>query len=85
MCRVLDRGSSIGRVASMVSSSPISEWEQWAAAHHYVEKHGDEAPVVVAMRADELLNRGEVLGASTYIAIMRKSEELLSSQDRSLH
>ena len=54
-------------------------------AHHYVEKHGDEAPIVIAMRADKLLELGEVLGANTYVAIMRKSEQLLNRNDSSVH
>tara|TARA_Y100000296_G_scaffold72959_1_gene89954 strand:- start:1014 stop:1220 length:207 start_codon:yes stop_codon:yes gene_type:complete len=68
-----------------VTAPPVTEWEQWAVAHHYVEKHGDEAPVSIAMRADQLLERGEVLGANTYVAIMRKSEQLLSRNDGSVH
>lgn len=54
-------------------------------AHHFVEKHGNEAPIVIAMRADELLERGEVLGANTFVAIMRKSEQLLNRNDGSIH
>lgn len=54
-------------------------------AHHYVEKHRYEAPIVIAMRADELLERGEISGANTYVAIMRKSEQLLTRNDGSVH
>ena len=63
----------------------VSEWEQWAVAHNYVKKHGDDAPVLIAIRADELLERGEVLGANTYLAIMRKSERLLNRNQGSVH
>ena len=54
-------------------------------AQHYVEKHGNEAPIAIAMRADQLLERGEILGAKTYVAIMRKSEQLLNRNDGSVH
>lgn len=69
----------------MSEATPVTEWEQWALAHHYVSKHGDEAPLVIAMRADELLEKGEVLGANTFIAIKRKSEQLLSADGQSVH
>ena len=71
--------------AARVTEPLVTDWEQWAVAHHYVEKHGNEAPIVIAMRADELLERGEVLGANTYVAIMRKSEQLLNRNDGSVH
>ena len=54
-------------------------------AHHFVKKHGDEAPLVIALRADELLERREILGANTYVSIMRKSEQLLTRNDGSGH
>ena len=72
-------------MVARVTAVPVTEWEQWAVAHHYVKKHGGEAPVLIAMRADELLERGEVLGANTYVAIMRKSERLLNRNQGSVH
>ena len=66
-------------------TSPVSEWEQWALAHHYVKAHGSEAPLVVALRADKLLEEGEVLGAHTYVAIKRKCEQFLSPSSQKLH
>ena len=72
-------------LAALVTALPVAEWEQWAVAHHYVEKHGDEAPIVIAMRADELFERGEISGANTYVAVMRKSEQLLTRNDGSVH
>lgn len=72
-------------LAALVTAPPVTEWEQWAVAQHYVEKHGNEAPIAIAMRADQLLERGEILGAKTYVAIMRKSEQLLNRNDGSVH
>ena len=57
----------------------VSAWEQWAVANHYVTKHGEDAPLQLAMRADELLKRGDLAGSRTFIAIMKKSEELLTA------
>lgn len=68
-----------------MTASPVSEWEQWALAHHYVQQHGSAATLVVADRADQLLCQGEVLGAKTYIAIMRKCDQLLTRDGESVH
>ncbi|MCV0382605.1 MAG: hypothetical protein K5799_03990 [Erythrobacter sp.] len=57
----------------------VSAWEQWAVANHYVTKHGEDAPLQLAMRADELLERGDLTGSRTFIAIVKKSEELLAA------
>lgn len=63
----------------------VSAWEQWAVANRYVTKHGEDAPLQLAMRADELLERGDLAGSRTYIAIMKKSEELLMTPARLLN
>ena len=63
----------------------ISQWEQWAVAAHFIRKHGQEAPLVIAMRADHLLEEGEVRGARTFAAIMCKSERLLQGTEGSIH
>ena len=57
----------------------VSAWEQWAVANHYVTKHGVDAPLHLAIRADELLERGDLAGSRTFISIMKKSEELLTA------
>ena len=57
----------------------VNAWEQWAVANHYVTKHGADAPLQLAMRADELLERGDLAGSRTFIAIIKKSEELLAA------
>lgn len=68
-----------------MSSGPVTEWEQWALAHHYVTSHGNDAPTVVALRADQLLEQGEVLGSHAYVAIKRKCEQLLAPASQRLH
>lgn len=68
-----------------MTASPVSEWEQWALAHHYVKAHGNEAPMVVALRADQLLAQGEVRGSHTYVAIKRKCDQLLAPAGQRLH
>lgn len=68
-----------------MSASRISEWELWACAQHYVKQYQAEAPILAAMRADELLDAGDVEGAHTFIAIVRRIEKLLSPLAGTLH
>lgn len=64
----------------------ISEWELWACANHYVARHGADAPIIAAMRADELLAEGDLGGARTFQAIVRRIEQLLDERaPTSLH
>lgn len=63
----------------------VSEWELWACANHFVERYEAEAPVMAAMRADELLEAGDVEGAHTFAAIIRRIERLLSPPEGPLH
>ncbi len=68
-----------------MSAPRISEWELWACAQHYIRQHQDDAPVMAAMRADELLEAGDVEGAHTFAAIARRIEKLLSPPEGVLH
>lgn len=56
----------------------ITDWELWACANHYVKIHGEEAPIVVALRIDELLARDEHDGAEIFLVIMQRVEVLLN-------
>jgi len=55
----------------------LTEWELWACANHYVEKHDDDAAIIAAMRADELLEEGDLEGVRNYHAIVRRIHKLL--------
>ena len=57
----------------------IEDWELWACAHHYVKLHAKDAPIVAARRADELLVEGDLEGARTFSAIVRRINELLDA------
>lgn len=63
----------------------LSDWELWACANLYVSKHGDDAPIIAAFRADELMNEGEFDGAQNYRAIVRRITELLAKPNCTLH
>lgn len=58
----------------------------WRAANLLVDRHGEEAPVHAAMRADELLTQGDVDGQRIWKRILRAVEELLRGRgDDPLH
>lgn len=72
-------------MADCMSTVRITDWELWACAQHYVKLHADDAPVMAAMRADELLAEGDLKGAQTFIAIVRRIEKLLAPPEGPLH
>ena len=41
----------------------LSDWELWACAHECIRQHQLDAPIHAAMRADKLLEQGEIDGA----------------------
>lgn len=63
----------------------LSDWELWACANTFVNKHGIDAPIIVAMRADELAEAGDESGAANFRAIVRRCNELLATPTGSLH
>jgi hypothetical protein len=63
----------------------LSDWELWACANDYVSKHGADAAVVAAMRADELLDACDYQGARNYQAIIRRIDQLLEPPSGALN
>lgn len=61
-----------------MTASRISEWELWACAQHYVREFEGDAVFQAALRADELLEAGDVEGAHTFTAILQRIEQLLA-------
>ena len=55
----------------------ISDLDILRAAQLLVKRHGTDAPVVAAQRADELLDRGDLEGVAVWKSIARAVEELL--------
>ena len=54
----------------------IDELDIWRSAHLLIEKHGDEAELAAALRADELLARGDVEGEMVWRRIRKAIIEL---------
>ena len=44
------------------------------------KQHGEDAPIQAAMRADELLEVGDLEGCAVFQRIVRAAEELLSKE-----
>lgn len=53
------------------------EIDIWRAARLLVDRHGDEAPIHAAMRADELMADGDMDGRRIWLRIKNAIDELL--------
>jgi hypothetical protein len=56
----------------------LSEWELWACADEAIRQHGLDAPIFAAMRADKLLEDGEIDGAANWRMIVTRINKLLA-------
>jgi hypothetical protein len=63
----------------------LAEWELRACAQHYITEHGADAPVIAAMRCDELLDACDYEGARTFHAIIERINRLLDGPSGALH
>lgn len=63
----------------------VSDWELWACANHFVSKHGADAPLIVAQRADELLAGGEPVGAAVFAKMAKIAQEILNPPPGTRH
>jgi hypothetical protein len=61
---------------------PIAEWELWACANEVIRQHGHDAGIHAGQRADELLLKGDIEGARTWMAIIRRIGQLQSANGR---
>jgi hypothetical protein len=55
----------------------LTDWELWACANHYISNHQADAPIIAAMRADELMAEGDLTAARNYQGIVRRINRLL--------
>jgi hypothetical protein len=55
----------------------IDEPDIWRAANLLMKNHGDDAPLVAAQRADEMLARGDMVGQAIWKRITSAFEELI--------
>ena len=71
--------AGIGKGTVRISGVMIADLDIYRTANLLIEQHGDEAPIHAAMRADELLDNGDLDGCAVWKQIIRAIEEL---QDR---
>ncbi len=57
-----------------------SIFDIYRSANDLIKQHGDDAPIEAAMRADELMEAGNMEGRAVWLRIGRAIEELLSEE-----
>ena len=57
-----------------------SNLDIYRAANVLIQKHGEDAPILAAMRADELMEVGDMEGRAVWLRIVKAIEELLSEE-----
>ncbi len=57
-----------------------SDLDIYRSAHLLIKRHGDDAPIEAAMRADELVEAGDMEGVAVWRRIVKAIEELLSEE-----
>ena len=79
--------SSLGWRSRIFSSAPArwadvptSEIDIWRSARLLVDQHGDTAAIEAAMRADALLDEGDLDGYAVWRRIVRAVRELLDRE-----
>ena len=57
-----------------------SDIDTYRAAHLLIKRHGDDAPIEAAMRADELAAGGDMEGRAVWLRIVKAVKELLAKE-----
>ncbi len=60
----------------------IPDLDIYRSAQVLVKHHGQDAPVHAAMRADAMLDKGDLDGVATWRRILRAAEELRRMEPR---
>jgi hypothetical protein len=64
----------------------ISERDVWGVAKMHIDQHGTEAPIHAAMKADKMLELGDMDGQLVWKAIVRAINGLLNKEpDGTVH
>ncbi len=61
-------------------TDPLPEIDIYRSAQILVNRHATEAPIHAAMRADEVLETGDLDGCAVWERIAKATEELLSKE-----
>ena len=57
-----------------------SDLDIYRSANELIKQHGDAADIEAAMRADELMETGDMEGKAVWLRIVKAIEELLSEE-----
>ena len=57
-----------------------SDLDIYCSADELIEQHGDAADIEAAMRADELMDAGDMEGEAVWLRIVKAINELLSEE-----
>ncbi len=60
--------------------SMTSDLDIYRSAQVLIKRHGEDAPIEAAMRADELLEVGDLDGCAVFKRVLRAVEEMLSKE-----
>jgi hypothetical protein len=58
----------------------VSDQDIYRSANELVNQHGEDAPIEATMKADEMLEAGDLDGKNVWVRIMKAREELLSEE-----
>ena len=57
-----------------------SDLDIYRTANELIKQHGDDAPIQAAMRADEMLEKGDLDGKRVWLRIMKAVDEMLAKE-----
>jgi len=57
-----------------------SDLDIYRSANELIKQHGEDAPILAAMRADELMDTGDMEGRAVWLRIVKAIEELVSEE-----
>ena len=60
----------------------IPDLDIYRSAQVLVKHHGEDAPIQAAMRADDMLDRGDLDGYAVWRQVLKAVEELLREEPR---
>ena len=60
----------------------ISDLDVYRTAKLFVDKYGAEAPIHAAMKADAMLDKGDMDGRAVWLRVVRAVEELLDTRPK---
>ncbi len=70
----------MGELRTDITSTMTSDLDIYRSANALVKRHGPDAPIHAAMRADAMLDKGDLDGYAVWKRIVKAVGELLSKE-----